>query len=182
MRVSLKHGIVDGRVWRTDAEMVKHVQLSKRHTILGGPSPDNLVGSFDRQSGIDEDADTTFSIGIRWTPDAFEPQVLVLPPDQDGLVLVGFDDEIVGLLWQTLEVRFRIEFETYFRSMLYMKDVGILALEEIGVSLIAASGQKFWSFTRDVITEARLNGSRALELSFMDSPSVTVDIVSGTSQ
>jgi hypothetical protein len=179
VRVSSKQGVVDVRVWRTDAEMVKHVQLSKRHAVLGNPSAENLVGSFDHQSDIEEDPDASFAIGVLWTLGAFEPQLLILPLDQDRLILVGFDTEIVGLLWHTLEARFRIEFGTYFRSMFYVKDLGILALEEIGVSLISTSGQKLWSFTGDVITEARLNGSRALQLSFMDSPSVTVDIATG---
>lgn len=159
--------------------MVAHVQTFKTSTILGSPSSDNLVGSFVHQIGVGEDPGSAFGIGVRWTIGAFEPQLLILPPDDGGLVLVGFDTEIVALSWSALVTDFRIEFESYFRSMFFLKGVGILAVEEIGVSLISLAGEKLWGVVRDVLTEVRLDRNRALYLSFMDSPSLTIDLESG---
>ncbi len=179
MRFSLSHGIVDARTWRMESEMRAHIELFDPHIVLGKSTPSSLIGSFAYQPGLNLglSASTSFGIGIHWTPDAFEPQLLVL--QQNNLIVVGFESEIVALDKASLSNHFTSQFTTYFRAMFFLDNLGILALEEIGASLISLNGQVLWSVTKDIVTDVRLATDRKLHLFFMDSPSLIVDVATG---
>jgi hypothetical protein len=116
------------------------------------------------------------AVGLFAADTGFEPQAIVL--EKTGILIVGFGRELVAIDLAWARIRFRIDFETYFREMIYLEQACILAFEEIGVSAISLKGEKRWTFTKDVITGIVLEG-HDLRLEFMDSPPVVVNVESG---
>jgi len=147
--------------------------------ILGGHGREDLFGSFACYFSLGEQEGHGLCVGVRSTVGAFEPQLLVLDRDAGDAILVGFDTEIVGLSKDDLRIVFRIEFESYVRSMHFLRKMGTLVIEEIGVSLVSFKGERIWSVLRDVITEIRLLNQQELHLAFMDSGPIVIEIHSG---
>ena len=179
MRVSTATSSIDARQWESAAEMTAHVRRFKAGVVLGTAGRDDAVGSFVYQEGPAEDASVDVAIGVAWTPDTYEPQTLVVDGDADDLIVVGFGFEVVGLSRKTLRVNFRIELTTYFGSISYLKDIGLLVFEEVGVSLVSLAGVSVWSILTDVITKIRLDGNRDLCLEFVDHPPLKVNVMTG---
>ncbi len=177
MRVSLSSSVIDIRALKTDNEMMEYLRGCKRQIVLGNPKECEHVISLAYSSGPLTQDHIDLGVGILVTDTGFEPQVLVL--EQAGLLIIGFGRELVAIDLAWARIRFRVDFETYFREMSYSERTGILAFEEIGVSAISLKGEKRWTFAKDVITGISLENDE-LRLDFMDSQPVIVNVESGT--
>ena len=120
-----------------------------------------------------------FGIGIYSGDHGLKPHLL-LQPDGQTLVL-GFNNEAVGVSINDKRELFRISLDSLFRSFVLLSQKKIiLVFHEIGVVAIAIEGQELWRYDKDIITECRIEGE-SLQLKFMDSPSVNLNIPTGES-
>ena len=121
-----------------------------------------------------------FGIGICSQGLGLKPHLLLLP--EKGTLILGFNDEAVGVSLETDQVCFKISFgPSPFFSFIHLSELKmILALHEIGVITINEDGEKLWEYDGgDVITSAEVVGE-GLHLEFMDSPAVTLKLIHGT--
>jgi hypothetical protein len=176
MRVSMSSSVIDVRIWRTQKEMMAYLERCKRHLVLGNRGKDEGAISLAYSSGLLSTNQPKLGVGIIAVDTGFEPQTIVL--EEAGILLVGFEQELVAIDIAWAKIRFRIGFDTCFREMIYSEPVGILAFEDFGVSAISVEGEKRWTFTKDVLTNMKLDNQN-LHLEFMDSPPVVVNVESG---
>ena len=176
MRVTLSSSVIDIRVWKADKAMMDYLEGCKKHVVLGNPKEHERAITLAYSPGLLSQEQVGLAVGVFATEENFEPQAMVL--EQAGLLIIGFERELVAVDLAWARIRFKIDFETYFREMIYLEQIGILAFEEIGVSAISLKGAKRWTFTKDVITSIKLE-SQSLRLEFMDSQPAVVNIESG---
>ncbi len=176
MRISLPSCVLNVLSWRVEKELIAHIGKCKKQIVLGNRMPDVKMVSLSISTALVGD-ESDFEIALFFTDTGFEPQVMVL--EKAKLMTIGFEDQLVGIDIDTSKVKFQLQLETDFRGMKSLDHRGILVFEEIGVSVMSLNGEKIWSFLKDVVTGAELQDSQYLYLSFMDSPSVRVNIESG---
>jgi hypothetical protein len=100
----------------------------------------------------------------------------LLLPSTDLFVL-GFNSEAVGI--KQKKKHFGLSLGSLFCSFVFLsKENLILVFHEIGVVAINKEGQERWRYDKDVIVDRRI-GEDSLELGFMDSPPVRLDLKTG---
>ena len=100
------------------------------------------------------------------------------PALSQGLLLIGFDSEVVGVQIQNRKVLFSLELTFPFRSLLLVRESEWLVLHECGVQAISATGETRWAFSRDIFEQAEIRGND-LHLHFMDSEAVSLNQFTG---
>ena len=89
------------------------------------------------------------------------------------------NSEIVAVNVETRQIEYRVNLGFLFRVMVELPEIGlVLVLHETGATAIRADGGEVWSFTRDVLEDARLDGTK-IHFEFMDSDPVTLDVIDG---
>jgi hypothetical protein len=176
MRVSLSSSVIDVRAWKTHKEMMQFLEGCERHLVLGNQEKDKGAISLAYSPGLLSKDQMRLCVGVFAADTGFEPQTIVL--EKAGLLVIGFERDLVAIDIAWARVRFQIPFDTYFREMMYLEAGSILAFEEIGVSAISLKGEKMWTYTKDVLTNMTLENHH-LRLEFMDAPPVVVNIESG---
>lgn len=120
-----------------------------------------------------------FGIGIVSEGLGLPPQVLAIP--EAGLLVFGFNDQVMAFNVNNRKIAYQIGLDrSPFRSFLHRRDLNVvLVFHEIGLVAIGEDGRVLWRFDRDVITESFIDG-QTIGLEFMDSPSVKLDLMSGS--
>ncbi|GIV87037.1 MAG: hypothetical protein KatS3mg054_1066 [Chloroflexus sp.] len=121
-----------------------------------------------------------FGIGVCVGRHGITPQVLLLP-DQD-LMMLGVQQEVVGISLTEGTIRFHLSVPTLFRCFVALTERNlILVFDEIGVMALIPDGQILWEYYKDIITNYQLAGE-SLFVEFMDSPPVVIHTLDGQLQ
>jgi hypothetical protein len=118
-----------------------------------------------------------WGIGLISEGHGVRPHLITLP---DEVIVFGFNQEAVGLNVSQRRYVFRFTFDSVFRSFVYLPDDRLLLIfNEIGVVAVTKDGKEKWRYEKDVITDCLMEHGK-LVLRFMDSPTVTIELSSGS--
>ena len=118
-----------------------------------------------------------FGIGICSEDHGLVPHLLLQP--RTDLVVCGFNSEAVGIDIKSTKTNFRILLDSLFSSFVSLtRQKVILIFHEIGVVAITQDGKELWRYSQDVIVDYKIRED-SLELNFMDSPPLTLDLGNG---
>lgn len=119
-----------------------------------------------------------FGIGICSEGHGLVPQML--PLVEEGILIFGFNREVVAFSVRDKKVRFRMQTPVLFHRFIFLSEHGmILVFDEIGVMALTPDGRCLWHYEQDLLTNHRLVGNRLI-LEFMDSPGVSLDLLTGS--
>lgn len=123
-----------------------------------------------------EDSVGSWGIGIISEGHGLKPQLVVL---KNGILVIGLNHQVIGISVDKRSQLFKQSFDSLFHAFLYLSSIGmLLVINEIGVIALDENGNKLWGFERDVITACSVRDSQ-INLGFMDSESVSLDLLTG---
>lgn len=118
-----------------------------------------------------------FCLGICAEHGSLTPQLLLWPKAE--LLVLGFNQEAVGVSLKNRKMCFKLVFDSYFYSFLHLPHLDfVMGIHEIGVIAFNSAGRMLWEYDKDVITEFFFDNNK-LNLKFMDSPSVALRLSDG---
>lgn len=119
-----------------------------------------------------------FGIGLACADFGLSP-MLALEPEQDRL-LVGYDMDLAAIDLAKGRIVFAVQLDAPFYAIRQFHDRDwFLVFHEIGVMAVNSKGGIIWRFSRDIVQGVAF-AEDSLTLSFMESDSVTLDLLSGT--
>ena len=189
MNFSFAEHIVEIQSWTTKTEMLNFLAQCDAGRLVLGKDVEQEVAFYSATVHLDYSAlansnwnaarGDRFGVGLCSEGQGLRPHLLLLPEKQ--VLVFGFNAEVVGISVRDQEILFRIAFDYLpFRSFIHLwQQETILAFHEIGVVALTEEGKELWRYDKDVITGCTVD-IRNLHLKFMDSPSVSINIASGS--
>jgi hypothetical protein len=188
MNLSFAEHVIELRSWPSKRELIDFLAHCDAGSIMLGEDAGqesefysavlHLNYSAISLRRLNESGGRLLGIGICSENPSVKPNLLLLPERQ--MLIFGFNSEVVGVSVEDKEVYFRTVFDHLpFRSFIYLEQTrSILVFHEIGVAAITEEGQELWRFDKDVIVGCSM-GNEMLHLDFMDSPSITLNTLTG---
>jgi hypothetical protein len=119
-----------------------------------------------------------FGVGLCSERHGLAPQLLLRPSSE--LVLFGFNSEVVGVSARERRMCFRVGLECLFHTLVALDQRPIiLVIHEIGAAAISEDGRELWRHSKDLVTAWAIEAN-TLRLDFMDSPTVRIDVLTGS--
>jgi len=119
---------------------------------------------------------TSWVIGLISEGHGVKPQLIALP---DRTLVFGLNHEVIGIGLESRKIVFRHRFDTLFHALFYLSRYSTLIVRnEIGIVALDEIGQELWRYEKDVVTNCIIDESH-LELHFMDTPPVVLDLKTG---
>lgn len=178
MRLSFPWSSIELQHWASRAGMEGHLAAFDSKLVIGDSAgKEREFFSATIQPEFREAKARRLAVGVCSEGHGIAPQILPLP--NRGLLLFGLNSEVVAIRADTGGIAYRIPLEFLFRSMVPLTDRGlVLVFHEIGVTALRENGETPWTFGRDVLEDAWLEGG-TLHMTFMDSEPVAVELASG---
>lgn len=189
MRLSFAGHIVEIQTWENKGDMMNFLANCNAESLVLGEDAEAEAGFYSASIHLnysaklhpswDELIGSRFNVGICSEGRGLKPHLLMLSEKQ--LVIFGLNSEVVGICVKNREVSFRTSLDySLFRSFVHLSQVEmILAFHEIGVVALTEDGKELWKYSEDVIIDSLVDGD-TLQLSFMDSPPVSINVLSGS--
>jgi hypothetical protein len=98
--------------------------------------------------------------------------------DGSALVIVGFNDALMGLDLRARRVAFEFHFDAPFYEFVSAVPGAVVALFETGVASVAADGTMLWRYDSDLIIDWR-GQDDSLLLTFADDDPLCLDLRTG---
>lgn len=178
MRIAFAQHSLELCTWPSHSDLDTHLEGCRAgHVDFGDDSeaPVAFHSATFRLSPTGEE----FGIGICTYTAALHPYLLVLP--ELGRIFVGYNMHVVAIdaVGRAFGPIMNLESLFYFFWHLPSQSV-VLVFHEIGVLALGVDGKERWRFSRDIIVDHALDDPRGrLRLSFLDSPAVEIDILTG---
>lgn len=166
--------------WQTRDEMEAFLAGCDSGRLVLGEDAEGAVSFYSAAVYLHRDGSLAgrFGVGIWSEEHGLLPSLLLNP--EKGLLVFGFNREVVGIGFPEGMVRFRVVCYTLFHRFIPISEPkSILLLDEIGVISITEEGVENWRFYRDIIVSWSIADGK-LRLDFMDEPSVTLALKNGT--
>jgi hypothetical protein len=177
MRVSNGSSTVEIRRFSQKSDLLRHLQGNDDFLLFESPEQEQEFYSIVIQPNFIGTKVGKRAIGICSEGQGISPELLPLP--ENHLLLVGFNDRVVGVNSESREVAFEHKLKSLFWSFAKIPSRSlILVFYEIGVKAITTDGQELWDYSRDLLTSAFTEGD-ALTLSFSDSPPTVLSLNTG---
>lgn len=120
-----------------------------------------------------------FGIGVVSGCNGLKP--CILPFNNEGLLIIGNNREVNFFNLYKLKNIKKIEIGDLFLNFLYIKEQkSILIISETGIMAIDSEFKTIWKYYQDVIIDYKLDQGQII-LEFMDSPSVSLSLIDGSS-
>lgn len=189
MRLSFAGHIIEIQTWETKGDMMNFLANCNAESLVLGEDAEEEVGFYSASIHLNYSAKlypiwneligSRFDVGVCSEGHGLKPHLLMLSEKQ--LVIFGFNSEVVGISIKNREVSFRTSLDySLFRSFVHLSQVEIvLAFHEIGVVALTEDGKELWKYSEDVIIDSLIDRD-TLQLSFMDSPPVSINVLSGS--
>jgi hypothetical protein len=177
MRFAFGDYSVAPRTWSNRSELQRFLENSKTSTLLLGSQIEGEREFFSISICSEPDSEPLWMIGICSDGLGTSPEILSI--HSSALLLIGANRHVYFLSLSTKSLLREVEFESLFRSMLHdeKRDL-VLTIYETGIAAFNQDGSEVWRFGRDVIESAQIS-ERSLNVKFMDSESVRIDIATG---
>jgi hypothetical protein len=188
MLLAINQHAVEVNSWEDKSALLSFLKKHKTPTIILGAEADQELEFFSAIVHVDyaarspvrkgQSSNTSWGIAIISEGQGVKPQLVGLPGD---LLVFGLNHQIVALSIVGGTEVFRYSFDSLFHAFIYSPKERILIVRnEIGVVALTESGNEMWRFDRDVITDCTISHETSwIELTFMDSAPVTLDLVTG---
>lgn len=176
---------IETRKWETESQMLEYLGQFDPKFILLNKEPEYKADFYSvivhlnyfARTSSQKPKETHLGIGLHSEIVGIMPHLLWLPPEE---IIIGFDCSVAGIKINKREISFRIDFDTPFRSFLLLDSPKVLLVfNEIGVVSLGENGSELWRYEKDVITDCVIE-SNIMTLSFLDSPSVRIDLLNGS--
>lgn len=176
MRISFDTFSLELRCWQSKKDLRLYLAKFDDSLLLGEPRESER--GYYSITLVPEvlPADKPWAIGLLTEGHGISPQIA--PSVPVGLLLIGFDCEVVAIQIHSRKVLFTSKLTFLFRSLLRVQDSGWLVLHECGAQAISTTGETLWEFSRDVVESAEIQGN-TLHFQFMDSEPVSINQFTG---
>ncbi len=177
MHIAFGEHFIELNCWERREQMIRYLQDCPAGNILLGEEAEMPREFYTATLHLGAEGHR-FGIGICSEGHGLVPQMLLL--EEKGTLLFGFNRQVVAFDVAKRQVLFRIELSALFYRFVHLSDKKvILVLYEIGIMALDQGGQKLWQYERDIVSNYRIMGNRAV-VEFMDSPSVVIDLITGS--
>ncbi|SRR6266496_1498543 len=187
MHISFAWHTIEIQHWTTVKELLEFLDTCNSGRLLLGENVEQEVDFFSvvvnlkniEYAELIQPQHNRFGLGICSQVLGLKPHLLPLPDLR--LLVLGFNSETIFFSVSDLEVVSKISLGySPFHSFLHVDHLGvILAFHEIGVVALLENGSEVWRYEKDIIVDFSVDANK-LNLKFMDSPPITLDLLSGS--
>jgi hypothetical protein len=178
LRWSFNDNTIEASSWGSKHELLDFLRACKSGHVILGENTEHVREFLALKVNLGWSGVDCFGVGVYSEGHGLAPHILPYPGH--SLLFLGFNANVVGLNINRKGIDFELSLETLFRCFLPVPHLGfILVFHEIGVTGIDEYGQQQWQYSKDIITNCRLDG-HYVSLEFMDSKSVSINILDGS--
>jgi hypothetical protein len=177
MRLSNGSTTLEVRRFLEKADLLRHLQAGGAFRLFESPEQEQEFYSIVIQPSFISTNVGKTAIGICSEGHGIPPELLPIP--EVNLLLIGFDEKVVALDSESGQAVFEYRLRSLFWSFARVpSSETILVFYEIGVKALGKDGRELWDYSKDLLKSATIEGD-VLALSFSDSPSVALELVTG---
>lgn len=168
-------GMLDLRTWARREELEEYLRGLQGSSVLLGR--DAQVGAAFYSVTLRWSGGNDVAYGVISEGHGLVPCALMEDPGI-GLV-IGLNQEVVGVEATKAQVRFRHELDALFWTFLLTPSPEVIVvIFEIGAMAIAPDGQELWRYSKDLVTDYAIVDNE-VRLAFLDETPVSLDLASG---